>query len=70
MPISLDQIVAARRISVAEAKRTADLRALERRAEGRACRGFRAALEARASTDGMAAIAELKKASPSRGLVS
>ena len=69
MPISLDQIVVARRISVAEAKRTADLRVLERRAEGRACRGFRAALEARASTDGMAAIAELKKASPSRGLI-
>jgi indole-3-glycerol phosphate synthase len=62
----LDRIVAATRARVAEAKRIADLRALERRAELHVPRGFRRALEVRS---GVAVIAELKKASPSKGLI-
>jgi len=53
---------------VAEAKRGADLRELERQAEQHAPRGFRGALVEK-SSDGMAVIAELKKASPSKGLI-
>jgi len=64
----LDRIVAATRARVAEAKRGADLRSLEQRAERHAPRGFRRALESR-SKDGVAVIAELKKASPSKGLI-
>jgi indole-3-glycerol phosphate synthase len=68
MPVSLDQIVSATRARVAAAKRSADLCELERRAEGHAPRGFRLALENK-SRDGIAVIAELKKASPSKGLI-
>jgi indole-3-glycerol phosphate synthase len=68
MPASLDQIIATTRIKVAEARRTADLRDLDRRAQAHTPRGFRRALEAR-SRSGIAIIAELKKASPSRGLI-
>jgi indole-3-glycerol phosphate synthase len=68
MPVSLDQIVSSTRRKVAEAKRTADLRELERRAEGHVPRGFRRALE-KQSRAGVAVIAELKKASPSKGLI-
>jgi indole-3-glycerol phosphate synthase len=68
MPTSLDQIVAATRRRVVNAKRSADLRQLEQRAERHAPRGFRRALAARSRT-GPAIIAELKKASPSRGLI-
>jgi indole-3-glycerol phosphate synthase len=68
MPTFLDQIVTATRRRVAEAKRGADLRALERRAEGHVPRGFRRALSAQ-GRDGVAVIAELKKASPSKGLI-
>jgi len=64
----LDRIVAATRARVAEAKRGADSRSLEQRAERHAPRGFRRALEVR-SRDGIAVIAELKKASPSKGLI-
>jgi indole-3-glycerol phosphate synthase len=63
MPAFLDQIVAATRGRVAAAKREADLRELERRAERHVPRGFRRALESK-SRDGIAIIAELKKASP------
>ena len=45
MPVSLDQIVLSTRGKVAEAKRTGDLRELERRAEQHVPRGFRRALE-------------------------
>lgn len=65
MPASLDQIVAATRRKVSEARRSADLRELERQAEQHIPRGFRKALENRSP----AIIAELKKASPSRGLI-
>ena len=68
MPVSLDQIVRSIRGKVAEAKQTADLLELERRAEGHVPRGFRRALEEK-SRAGMAVIAELKKASPSKGLI-
>ena len=68
MAASLDQIVAATRRRVAEAKGSADLRGLERSAEQHVPRGFRRALAAKSRT-GPAIIAELKKASPSRGLI-
>jgi indole-3-glycerol phosphate synthase len=68
MAASLDQIVVATRRRVADAKRPADLRQLEQRAERHAPRGFRRALATRSRT-GPAVIAELKKASPSRGLI-
>jgi indole-3-glycerol phosphate synthase len=68
MPVSLDQIVEATRRRVAETKRTADLRELEQLAERHVPRGFRRALEEK-SKAGVAVIAELKKASPSKGLI-
>jgi indole-3-glycerol phosphate synthase len=68
MPVSLDQIVHSTRRKVAAAKRTADLRELERRAERHVPRGFRRALEEK-NRAGIAVIAELKKASPSKGLI-
>lgn len=80
MATLLDSIVAATRTRVAEAKRGAELRLLEQRAERHVPRGFRRALEkahpvAKDATrmgqprDRIAVIAELKKASPSRGLI-
>ena len=68
MPAFLDQIMAATRARVAEAKRGADLPDLERRAEWHMPRGFRRALASN-SSNGVAVIAELKKASPSKGLI-
>ncbi len=68
MPTGLHQIVAATRRHVAEILHAADLRALERRAQEHTPRGFRRALEFH-SRAGTAVIAELKKASPSRGLI-
>jgi indole-3-glycerol phosphate synthase len=68
MPAFLDQIVAATRARVANAKRGADLRDLEVRAEQHVPRGFHLALSKNAG-HGIAVIAELKKASPSKGLI-
>jgi indole-3-glycerol phosphate synthase len=68
MPVSLDQIVMSTRRKVAAAKSTTDLRELERRAEQHVPRGFRRVLEDK-SRAGVAVIAELKKASPSKGLI-
>jgi indole-3-glycerol phosphate synthase len=68
MPVSLDQIVSATRRKVTETKRTADVLELERLAEQHVPRGFRRALEEKSRT-GVAVIAELKKASPSKGLI-
>ena len=68
MPVSLDQIVSSTRGKVAEAKRSADLRELQQQAERHVPRGFRRALEDK-SRAGVAVIAELKKASPSKGLI-
>ena len=68
MAAILERIVAATRARVAEARRGADLRELDRRAERHVPRGFRRALELK-SREGVAVIAELKKASPSKGLI-
>jgi indole-3-glycerol phosphate synthase len=68
MAAILERIIAATRARVAEARRGADLRELERRAERHVPRGFRRALDLR-SREGVAVIAELKKASPSKGLI-
>ena len=68
MPTRLEEIVAATRRRVAGAKASADLRVLEAAAKGHPPRGFRHSLERRASS-GVAVIAELKKASPSKGLI-
>lgn len=68
MGANLEQIVAATRRRVAEAKRNADLRRLERQAAEHTARGFRNKL-AEAAAAGIAVIAELKKASPSKGLI-
>jgi len=68
MPVSLDQILASTRRKVAAAKGVADLHALELAAERHAPRGFRRCLEER-TLSGVAVIAELKKASPSKGLI-
>ena len=64
----LADIVAATRRRVAECRSTADFRDLEKRAAAHVPRGFRKALESAGQT-GTAIIAELKKASPSRGLI-
>jgi indole-3-glycerol phosphate synthase len=68
MPAFLDQIVSSTRAKVAMAKRSADLRELEHQAERHVPRGFRRAL-AEKSRSAIAVIAELKKASPSKGLI-
>lgn len=68
MPATLTQIIESARRRAAEAKRTADVRKLELRAEAHVPRGFRGALQVK-SSDGVAIIAELKKASPSKGLI-
>jgi len=64
----LDGIVARTRADVAVRKAAADVPVLECAAAGHTPRGFAATLAARAKT-GPAVIAELKKASPSKGLI-
>lgn len=64
----LEQIIRSVRRRVEAAKSAADLPELERQAESHVPRGFRRALRARCQ-DGVAVIAELKKASPSKGLI-
>jgi indole-3-glycerol phosphate synthase len=68
MPASLDSIVAATRQRVSQRRKSADLGALEKAAEQHCPRGFREHLR-RFSQAGIAVIAELKKASPSKGLI-
>jgi indole-3-glycerol phosphate synthase len=68
MAAVLDQIIAATRERVAQARHATLLRDLEQQAQKHTPRGFRHALEAK-SRDGAAIIAELKKASPSKGLI-
>jgi indole-3-glycerol phosphate synthase len=68
MPTKLEEIIAAARRSIAASKAAADLRALREAAEHHQPRGFRAALKEK-SAGSAAIIAELKKASPSKGLI-
>jgi len=68
MPTKLEEIVASARRRVESAKPLADREELERLAAKRVPRGFGKALH-RASAAGPAIIAELKKASPSRGVI-
>src|SRR5450755_3897287 len=68
MPASLDSMVAAARQRLSASRRDSDQRALEQAAARHAPRGFRDRLR-RVSRDGIAIIAELKKASPSKGLI-
>src|SRR5215475_7603570 len=65
---SLDQILAATRDRVARAKEKAAVRPLEKAAAAYTPRGFRKRLAAMAQL-GPAVIAELKKASPSKGII-
>jgi indole-3-glycerol phosphate synthase len=64
----LERIIRSTRHRVEEAKSAADLRELERRAQAHEPRGLRRALREK-SKDSIAVIAELKKASPSKGLI-
>ncbi len=68
MPVTLDEIVQQRRADVARLKAETDLAELRRRADAHQPRGFRRALT-EASRTRPAVIAELKKASPSRGVI-
>jgi indole-3-glycerol phosphate synthase len=66
----LQTILAHTALVVAERKATADLAALERRAQAHTPRGFATALrQQRTAQTHPAVIAELKKASPSKGLI-
>jgi indole-3-glycerol phosphate synthase len=65
----LPEILAHHRSDVAKRKLTADMHALERAAAAHEPRGFAKALRAKAAAEGLAVIAELKKASPSKGLI-
>jgi len=68
MRVSLDSIVAATRQRLSLSRPKPDPRVLERAAAAHAPRGFHKHLR-RVAQDGIAVIAELKKASPSRGLI-
>ena len=68
MSAFLDQIIVTTRRKVSGAKAAADIRGLEERAERHVPRGFGRTIE-RKSRSGVAVIAELKKASPSKGLI-
>ncbi len=68
MPTHLDKILSRTLLSVLDRKKATPLIALELRAGSHTPRGFAAALRASALR-GPAVIAELKKASPSRGLL-
>ena len=67
MAAGLDQIVSATRRRVADAKRNADLR--DWNAKQKTCSAWISAGAGGRSRTGPAIIAELKKASPSRGLI-
>lgn len=69
-PTVLKKIVARKREEVIERKRTiatADL--LQRANEAEACRGFVSAMQSSLQADQAAIIAEIKKASPSKGVI-
>jgi len=68
MPASLDQILASARQKLAARRPSLDVKQLQRAAEKHITRGFHRSLETK-SRVATAIIAELKKASPSRGLI-
>jgi len=68
MATQLDQILAHTLLQVKARKSAADVALLERKASAHTPRGFAARLKAVAAT-GPAIIAEIKKASPSKGLI-
>jgi indole-3-glycerol phosphate synthase len=68
MATQLEKILAHTLLEVTERRAAANLLDLERRAVAHRPRGFEAALR-KAAASGSAVIAELKKASPSRGLI-
>jgi indole-3-glycerol phosphate synthase len=68
MPSVLEQIMSRTLLSVMDRKAAASIPQLERSAAAHTPRGFAAALR-RAATLGPAVIAELKKASPSKGIL-
>jgi indole-3-glycerol phosphate synthase len=68
MATQLERILAHTRLEVRERRASADLALLERKAASHRPRGFATALRS-AAVSGTAVIAELKKASPSRGLI-
>ena len=68
MPTKLEEMVSAARCRVAKSKASANLRELAAAAERHQPRGFRQALAVQ-SRQGVGVIAELKKASPSKGLI-
>ena len=68
MPTQLEKILAHTLLEVTERRSGADMPLLERHAAAHRPRGFEAALR-KAAASGPAVIAELKKASPSKGLI-
>jgi indole-3-glycerol phosphate synthase len=68
MSTRLDKILATTRTTVAQCKQRVPVAKLERRAANHQPRGWAAALR-RQAADGPAVIAEIKKASPSKGLI-
>lgn len=68
MPAHLEEILAVTRTNLANSKSAGRVREMEKRATEHQPRGFRQALKTRAES-GSAIIAELKKASPSKGLI-
>jgi indole-3-glycerol phosphate synthase len=68
MSTQLERILAHTLLEVTDRRAAADLSLLERKAVAHQPRGFEAALR-KAAASGPAVIAELKKASPSRGLI-
>jgi Indole-3-glycerol phosphate synthase len=64
----LTEILATKTVEVAERRKSRSIAALDA-VDGGAVRGFAAALEARIAAGGLGLIAEIKKASPSKGLI-
>lgn len=64
----LTEILATKAVEVAERRKSRSIAALDA-VDGGAVRGFAAALEARIAAGGLGLIAEIKKASPSKGLI-